>query len=164
MNFILKLKHWQIFILLFVASIMSNFTWVDHDLFNMAFNLSGILLYLTWYFIIGLELSEYLPKKIELPTTMFVINGFVLVLSIVVLIMFFDGSFSSNGIIGFLWVVYLMYATVQFFFYPSKILKSIELTKEARFGDYIGYVLLMIFWPIGIWWIQPKLNKLISDR
>ncbi|MEQ8548027.1 MAG: hypothetical protein RIC03_08965 [Cyclobacteriaceae bacterium] len=154
------MKHWQIFLLLLFASFISRFTWVGYEILNMLFNLFGVLLYMVWYFAIGLELSERLPRKVELPKTMFIINGFVLILSIVLLAMIFDGHFESNGILGFIWIVYLMYAMIQFFFYPGKALKSIELKKEAGIGEYIGYFLLMILWPIGIWWIQPKLNKL----
>ena len=153
------MKHWQIFLLLFFATFITNFTWVGYELLNTILNLAGVLLYMIWYFAIGLELSEQLPKKVELPKTMFIINGFVLIISIVILIMFFGGSFESNGLLGFIWVAYLMYAMFQFFFYPGKALKTIELNKEAEIGEYIGYFFLMIFWPIGIWWIQPKLNK-----
>lgn len=72
--------------------------------------------------------------------------------------MVFDDEFSSNGFFGFVWVVYLMYAVVQFMFFPSRALKSVEQGSEATFGQYFSYFLLTIFWPIGIWWIQPKLN------
>ena len=51
---------------------------------------------------------------------------------------------------------------LQFMFFPGKTLKTLELGKEATFGQYFSYFLLMIFWPIGIWFIQPKLNKIIK--
>lgn len=160
MTLLLKMKHWQIFLFLFFATFIANFTWVGYDLFNSILNLIGVLLYMIWYFAIGLELSEHLPRKIELPKKTFIINGFALIVSIVILITLFGGSFESKGLIGFTWVAYLMYAMFQFFFYPGKALKSIELNKEAQIGEYIGYFFLMIFWPIGIWTIQPKLNKI----
>jgi hypothetical protein len=72
----------------------------------------------------------------------------------------FDGEFSTNGLIGFIWIIYLFYAFFQFMFFPGKALKSIELGTKARIGEYFGYFLLTIFWPIGIWIIQPKLNKI----
>ncbi len=160
MTLLLKLKHWQIFLLLFFSAFITNFTWVGYELLNALLNLLGVLLYMFWYFVIGLELSDELPRKVELPKTLFIINGFVLIISAIVLSMFFGGSFESNGLIAFIWIAYLMYAMIQFFFYPGKALKSIELKREAGVGEYYGYLLLMIFWPIGIWWIQPKLNKL----
>ncbi len=160
MTLLLRMKHWQIFLLLLLASFISNFTWVGYELLSTILNLIGVLLYMIWYFAVGLELSEHLPRKVELPRTLFIVNGFVLTLSIVILIMIFDGSFESNGLLGFIWITYMMYAMFQFFFYPGKALRSVELKEEAKIGEYLGYFFLMIFWPIGIWWIQPKLNKI----
>ena len=160
MNFILKLKHWQVFLILLISSIASNFTWENHQLFNLGLNSLGLIIYFLWYFAVGLELTEHLPPRIELARTMFIINGFVLIFSILVIGAVFNGQFSSNGFLGLIWSVYLIYAIFQFMFYPSKALRTVENGKEATIGQYFGYFLLTIFWPIGIWWIQPKLNKI----
>ncbi len=160
MKFILRLKHWQVFLILLIGSITSNFTWVDHELFNMALNSFGLIIYFFWYFAVGLELTEHLPPRVELPRTLFIVNAFVLIISMLILITVFDGEYASNGLLGFLWIGYFMYAMFQFMLYPSKALRTIEQGTEATFGQYFRYVLLTIIWPIGIWWIQPKLNKI----
>ncbi|WP_215226769.1 hypothetical protein [Echinicola shivajiensis] len=80
----------------------------------------------------------------------------------IIIVAVFNGQFSSNGLLEFIWITYLMYAMFQFMFYPSKALRTVEQGTEATFGEYLKYVLLMIFWPIGIWWIQPKLNRIIN--
>ena len=160
MKFILKLKHWQVFLILSLASITSNFEWVGQDFFNLAINTFGVIIYFLWYFAVGLELTEHLPPRIELGRPMFIINAFVLTLSMLILIIVFNGEFSSNGFFGFVWVIYLMYAIVQFIFFPARALKSVEQQAEVGFDQYFGYFLLMLFWPIGIWWIQSKLNKI----
>jgi peptidoglycan/LPS O-acetylase OafA/YrhL len=164
MNFILKLKHWQIFLILLIGSLTSNFTWEDHEFFNLGLNSFGFIIYFFWYFAVGLELTEYLPPRIELPRKLFIINAFVLIISILIIVVVFNEQFSSNGLLGFLWIVYLMYAMFQFMFYPSKALRTVEQGEEATFGQYFGYFLLIIFWPIGIWWIQPKLNKIAAEK
>ena len=160
MHFILKLKHWQVFLILSLASLTSNFEWVGNDFFNLAINTFGVIIYFLWYFAVGLELKEHLPPGIELGRTMFIINAFVLPLSMLLLIVVFNGEFSSNGFFGFVWVIYLMYAIVQFIFFPARALKSVEQQAEMGFDQYFGYFLLMLFWPVGIWWIQPKLNRI----
>jgi len=160
MNFILKLKHWQVFLILLIGSVTSNFTWENHELFNLALNSFGLVTYFFWYFAVGLELTELLPPRVELPKTLFIINAFVLITSMLIIVAVFNGQFSSNGLLGFLWIIYLMFAMFQFMFYPSKALRSVELGTEATLGQYFGYFLLTIFWPIGIWWIQPKMNKI----
>src|SRR5687768_11905772 len=96
---------------------------------------------------------------------MFIINAFVLTLSMPILIIVLDGKFSSNGFFGFVWIVYLIYAVVQFMFFPSRALKSVEQRAEVGFDQYFEYFLLMLFWPAGIWWIQPKLNRIgLAER
>ncbi len=45
MEFILRLKHWQVFIILLIGSIASNFIWEDHELFNLALNSFGLIIY-----------------------------------------------------------------------------------------------------------------------
>jgi len=164
MHFILKLKHWQVFLILSAAAIFSNFTWEKQDNLNLVVNSFGIVLYFLWYFIIGLELTEHLPPRVELSRTMFIINAFVLMISMAIIIGVFGGHFSSNGLLGFAWIAYIMYAMFQFMFYPSKVLKSVELGTEASLGQYIRYFFLIFFWPVGIWWIQPKLNKIESEN
>ena len=162
MEFILRLKHWQVFFILLIGSIASNFIWEDHELFNLALNSFGLIIYFFWYFAVGLELTEHLPPRVELPRTLFIVNAFVLIISMVIIVAVFNGQFSGNGLLGFLWIAYLMYAMLQFMFYPGKALRTVEQGTEATFGQYFKYVLQMIFWPIGIWWIQPKLNKVIT--
>lgn len=164
MNAILKLKHWQVFLILLFASITSNFTWQDHDEFNLLINLTGSIAYFAWYLILGLELTEFSPPRVELPRTMFIINSFFLIFSVIVLIAAFDGSYSGNGLFGFIWVVYMFYALFQFIFYPSRAFRTAELKKEVSFGQYFGSFLLIFFWPIGIWWIQPRINRIVKGR
>jgi peptidoglycan/LPS O-acetylase OafA/YrhL len=163
MKFILGFKHWQVFFILLIGSLTSNFTWENHELFNLTLNTFGLLIYFFWYFAVGLELTEHLPSRVELPRTLFIVNAFVLVISMLILVAVFNGEFSSNGILGFFWIVYLMYAIFQFMFYPSKALRTMEQGTEATFGEYFKYGLLTILWPIGIWWIQPKLNKIFNS-
>jgi len=160
MSFILKLKHWQVFLILLLASITFNFEWVGNDFFNRAINTVGLIIYFLWYFAVGLELTEHLQHRIEFGRSMFIINAFVLTLSMLILVTVFDGEYSNNGFLPFVWGVYLMYAIVQFTSFPARALKSVEQQDEVRFDQYFGYYLLILFWPFGIWWIQPKLNRI----
>jgi len=162
MDIILKLKHWQIFLIFCLGSLTSNFTLENEEFVTAVINAFGLIIYFFWYFSVGLELTEYLPPRIELPKTLFIINAFLLLLSFSVILILFDGSFTGTGLLSFLWIGYLTFAMFQFMLFPSKTLKTIEPGQEATFGQYVGYFFLMIFWPIGIWFIQPKINKIIK--
>lgn len=65
--------------------------------------------------------------------------------------------------------IYLCYySTVVFFsfFYSlrftAKAIASIESRSEAHFANYFAYLVAMFFFPIGIWWIQPKVNRILK--
>jgi hypothetical protein len=133
---------------------------VGHEVFNVSINSAGTTIYFFWYFAVGMELTEYLPRRLEFWKTLFILNSFIILISMLTLIAVFDGHFAGNGFFGFLWIGYLIFAIIQFLLYPSKALRTVEQTSEANFAQYIAYFLLIIFWPVGIWWIQPKLNKI----
>ena len=160
MRFVLKFKHWQMFIILLIATFLTNLTWYGHDTITMIFQGAGFLIYFVWFFAIGIELVNHLPSTVDLSNTLFVINGFVIIISFGIIIVFFGGQYSGNGILSFLLISYLIFAIFHFMFYPAKLIKSIELEKEAHLGQYFIYFLQLIFWPIGIWWIQPRINKI----
>jgi len=44
--------------------------------------------------------------------------------------------------------------------FAAKTMKSVELGRMAKFADYAGEFFLIWFSPIGLWILQPKLNKL----
>jgi hypothetical protein len=47
-------------------------------------------------------------------------------------------------------------------YFVSKTLKTLELKSDPKFKDFILLMLGLIIWPIGIWFIQPKINKIFS--
>ena len=59
------------------------------------------------------------------------------------------------GFISFLCTLYVIY-------FIAKALKSIELQRSARFDEFVGEFFLIWFFPIGIWIIQPTVNKLFD--
>ena len=49
-------------------------------------------------------------------------------------------------------------------YFNAKALKAVELQRPVTFGDYAGEFFLIWFYPIGIWIIQPRINKLFDDQ
>lgn len=58
----------------------------------------------------------------------------------------------------FFWLIAMVYSC----YYVGKTLKSIELGRPARGGEVAGYALLSYLLLIGIWMLQPKVNRLVS--
>ena len=47
--------------------------------------------------------------------------------------------------------------------FAAKTMKSVELGRTAKFGDYVGEFFLIWFSIIGYWVLQPRLNRLIEE-
>ena len=56
-----------------------------------------------------------------------------------------------------------MFCIFHTLYFSAKTLKSVEMQRIATFSDYAGEFFLLWFFPIGIWVIQPRLNKLIEE-
>lgn len=48
--------------------------------------------------------------------------------------------------------------------FAAKTIKSAELNKEATLSDYLGDFFLIWFYPLGIWILQPRIQKLLKKE
>ena len=166
MSSVLTAKHWQIFLFLIFAIVISNFTIEGQPLLTGIIKSIGLLIIISWPLVLGIELYRYLPERIEMGNTLFIINGMFILLSITAIMVISNGQgmkFSGSGLMA-LPVFYFMFAYLHMQFFPGKILKSIESGRTASFVDYVGYGVLIWIWPLGIWFIQPKINKAVSEH
>ena len=164
MNRILKAKHWQIFILLIIGLIIGNINIENSSTLNVVLLLIGILVYMIYPFLIGIELQEYVPKEIKLNPNLFIFNSLIWFLFYSVTMILTDGKgYMFTGILAIPFF-YVFYAIVHFLSFPVKTLKSIEMSQKAKFKDYVGDFLLIIFLPIGIWFLQPRINNAIMSN
>ncbi len=162
MNWILKIKHWQIFLLLFPFLIIASINF-QGDFENLYWiNLIGIAVYLIWSFLLTNELIKIVPKDFNLKTKFYYFNAilfFVIYFTAMILNEGNEAKFSGiYALIG----LYIVYAFLQSFGFAGRIIKSMELNRKSKKHESIGYFFLLIFFPIGIWFLQPKINKLIN--
>jgi bacteriorhodopsin len=47
-------------------------------------------------------------------------------------------------------------------YFAAKTVKTVELQREVTFSDFAGEFFLIWFYPVGVWIIQPKVNKMIE--
>ncbi len=60
--------------------------------------------------------------------------------------------------------LFTFFGILYTFYNVPKSLKSIELGKEAHFSEYIILAILLFVFPIGLWFIQPKINRIFSNN
>ncbi|AUC81381.1 hypothetical protein [Lacinutrix sp. Bg11-31] len=160
MNWILKAKHWQIFLLLFPFIILTSIDF-QGDLGNLYWiNLIGFSAILIWLFLLTKELIKMVPKQYGLKINLYYINAILFSVVYFSAMYLNDGNDVNFSGIYALFGFYLFYAFLQSFGFAGRIIKSMELNRKSKKRESIGYFFLFVFLPIGIWFLQPKINKL----
>lgn len=151
------------FIFIVVAGVLANFEIQNNPSLTQILSYIGSIFFLLWPLLLGHELYQFVPKSITLKYNLFIINGFLWILAYTVLLFVFNGYYESNNGLIVLAGFYLLYALFQFAFFPVKTLKTIEIGKIASISEYFMDFMLFVFSPIGIWFLQPRINK-IAER
>jgi hypothetical protein len=159
MNFILRLKHWQVFIILIVGLFINNFTVIGEPTLTTILRVTGIIMFFGWGLLVGHSLYQLLREKIDLNYNLFLINSFIWLTSYVIVIVLSDGEGMTFNGVAALPGFYVFYAFLHFLIFPVRLLRSIEKNQKASIGECIGDFFLVVFLPIGIWFLQPRINK-----
>ncbi|MBA9079892.1 hypothetical protein [Rufibacter quisquiliarum] len=164
MEILLRAKNWQIFIILLVGMALSNTTLEGDPTTSMIINLIGILIYFIYPFVIGYFLQDFLPRKVEVNNTFFQINFFVWIGGYLTLMILSDGQGMTLTGLAALPFFYVFFAFLYYQAFPAKVLKSVEMKKEVSLGDYFSDFILILFLPLGIWVLQPRINKVVEKE
>lgn len=193
MKFFLRAKHWQLFILVagipFIAQIalIANFAnsigeGNPAEMFTpflsvlfpiMMVTVTGI--FFGWFYTMGINLHPKLPVTVNMPLTKFKIFLAIPLVYLFCIIIFMGVLFNSiaatNGVpnpLIFLLIVPLhlfsMFCIFYCLYFVAKCLKAVEWQRPVTFSDYAGEFFLIWFFPIGVWFIQPRINKLFDEN
>ena len=182
----LKAKHWQLFIVMLGIPLLFQF----YMLFNIfsgfdaesnpnpenfqVFPIIMILLtgvFFGWFWSIAIGLQKNIPQEVKMKVKKFKIVFSIPLIYIIFLMIYMSGLFSGMGTIGFLnssWIaaiilplhLFSMFCIFYSMYFVAKTIKTAELQRKVGFGDFAGEFFLLWFYFIGIWIIQPKVNKL----
>ncbi|WP_192821747.1 hypothetical protein [Rufibacter sp. LB8] len=147
-----------------ITSFINDFKTDQPSVINEVLTIVEVVVLMGWLILTGHELYKILPPKVDLNFTLFMINSFLCIAAVSsAVIILGEGEYSGQGLVGLL-VCYLMYAYFHLHAFTAKALRSIELRRKARFGDYVGEFFLLLFWPVGIWVLQPRINKIAIKK
>jgi hypothetical protein len=172
------MKHWQLFLLLIAPSIIGdgfvtgasiNFTLADIGF--LITTLLTMAVFLGWFYAMGTNLHRKLPDTVKMNLTRFKIfllipSIYILLLSIFLRPYFQTTDDSANdGAMALLVPVHLfaMFCIFYCMYFNAKALKAVEWQRNVTFSDFAGEFFLIWFFPIGIWIIQPRLNKIAEE-
>lgn len=68
------------------------------------------------------------------------------------------------GILVFFLHLLSIFAIIYTMYFTAKTITSVEMKKETHFSDYIGDFFLIWFFPVGIWFLQPRINRLLEEQ
>lgn len=124
------------------------------------------LTYFVWIWTICIGLTNQLPQELAIRTN--IINILATMLIVCVLYRFWIEFFSddpakTNSTFADVIDSICMFLILAFINLASKILKSAETRKSIRFSEHLGEFFLIWFFPIGIWNIQPRINRVTKE-
>ena len=176
--FIAQLRNWQLFVLVvipfglvFVLAAPDFKTDQDMDTFMdqwttmMLFALPLILAFYVWIWTIGVVANRNLAVSLRRSTKLLDISMPFVMAYIVFAVWAWPSTVMTNdpvmpvGIVLFLHMVatvLLVYALI----FAARSVGSLDRDRLAGFGRSLLFVLAIIYFPIGLWWIQPRLNSI----
>ncbi len=190
---VLKAKHWQLFLLIFgipmifqfilMGSMISGISSGNNSNPELMFNYFKIFplimilfmgVFFGWFYSIGVGLDRKIPDELKLKVGRFKIFLlipviYILFFSIIIVTMMngmrITGGEPNPAIFGLIVPLHLfsMFCIFYCLYFVSKTIKTAELQRKVEFGDFAGEFFLIWFYPIGIWFIQPKINRMIEE-
>lgn len=174
------MKHWQIFaltvgiIFIFQLFFILRLLLTDHFLngiiyYYILFLLFPFVILVLWYYAMGISINSLLPEHLKKKALFFKITSFFPLIYFLLVFLIFGiilGKSSVDIDPLFIFILILpahlfsMFCIFYLFYFCSKSLKTYELQKKVKFVDFATEFILLWFSPIGIWIIQPRINKI----
>lgn len=185
MKLFLKAKHWQLFLLITVIPNIIYLAVIIYSIFNLSLDplidfmpVAIIILSVpacAQLYALGTSLHEKLPATVEMPVNKFklfmLINVLFMLVVAFALPTFFIETYQYHitprffpvilFVPAYLFVIYSMYYCIYF---CAKALKAVEEQKPVELIDYLGEFFLIMYLIVGIWFIQPRVNKIFAEE
>jgi hypothetical protein len=136
-----------------------------------------------WFWSMAIGLQKKLPQGMKMNVGLFKAFFIIPVLYFLFYILFMISLFSNienleqlehmedfgnlgwfiGGIFIFISLtLFIAVCTFYQYWFIAKTIKSADLNKEAKFGGFVGEFFLVWFYPIGVWILQPMVNRIIA--
>jgi glucan phosphoethanolaminetransferase (alkaline phosphatase superfamily) len=184
MSFLLRAKHWQVFVLTNGIPLLLAFGFIPAVLLGSPSTVTtlaglavviGVCSQLCWYYAVGDYLYKRLPDTVRMPIGLFricTVYPAVYILAVMAAFVLwiqhiFSGPVSALPFVILLIIPFHLLAMACLFFqvyFIAKTLKAVENQKDVTVSDYIGEFVLVWFFFVGIWLLQPRINKMFSEQ
>lgn len=131
-----------------------------------------------WVWSVVTKLSKLIPNQVRFPVNrikfLFVVPilyicllPFYIVFVIKTITYRDEANLIAVAVLGlfvFLMHFFSIFCMLHTFFFVAKTVKCAELQRNTRFSDFVGDFFLIWIFPVGIWFIQPRINALIEKN
>lgn len=134
--------------------------------------------YFGWFWSIAIGLQSKIPSNVKMKTGRFKVFFFIPIVYLILISiamgtamsgMFKGGEEPNVGLIfGSMAIIvplhlFSMFCIFYCLYFVAKTFKTVELQRDVTFSDFAGEFFMIWFYPIGIWIVQPKINKMIEE-
>ena len=181
MQFFLKLKSWQMFCILVALPFVGQFFVDPFSLaanganVNEIFLIGGFIVYLSmiivliWLWVLGTQLNHFVSEEFRSSPKLFkVATIYPAFYAILFELLFFTqiNNPSLNWIPLLICPFHLLalFSILYSFYFISKNLVLAEKDAKVKMEEIIGPFLALLFFPVGVWFIQPRINILYKQN
>jgi hypothetical protein len=170
MTFILKAKHWQLFLVFIIPQVVVNIVHNQTSQYLEALSkIVNLGMILSWIWAVGVTLSldHKLSKNLILFKAAFIWLLIYLPYSSFHNISIRVSDITKDWLIRewLIWVPHLIFtvAIVYSLGFCARVIKSIELAIRPSLSQYFFDGILIFLFPIGMWFLQPRVNRIIES-
>ena len=178
-RFFLRAKHWQMFFLLLGIFLVANVALMtsmltmtpSKEVFGKADMFYGgtmvlfTLFFVGWFWSLGSFPRSSADPALRLKMAFFRFAVIYILLYMPIFFALFYSITVHPAVFGIIFPLHLfaVYCMFYLLYFVSKSLALAESSKPVSFYDYSGPFFLLWFFPVGIWVIQPRVNRLFEQ-
>jgi hypothetical protein len=162
MKFLLKLTHIELFLLFMLPLALSIALNLDayHPFYNAILNISFFLLFLGWLYSVGNELGK---RRFNNSKQLLLFRISIIVYSLFIILISFNDiiGIDAENPLFFVTIVLALLSIFYALYFVSRVLVSEEKQREVSFKEHQIECFLFFVFVIGVWFLQPRINRLI---
>lgn len=183
MKTLLTMKHWQLFLAIFVVPLalivvgevqmfssrnpMALLNLLLPALVLLAVGMGG------WWYALANELTRKAPSSVRVNARLlrlFIIIPFTYIILLCLLMGLLFSGLVNAEIMKYLSLPVLLLHFFSMFcmfygmYHLARLMKARELQRSVTFSDFSAEFFLFWFFPIGVWILQPRVNRMAEEQ
>jgi hypothetical protein len=160
MKIFLTLKHWQLFLIWILSTVACLI--LDETPLSIFATIIYFSLLTTWVFSIGKIINDKPTNRNKVEN--YNENTWVLCYLLTVVIFFvLWKTEKSSGISTLVLFGLGAFSGIKLANFSAKVLRQFEEKKELSFRNYLLEFLLIMYMVVGVWFLQPRLNRIMNE-